>query len=128
MGTPDQVFVGTESVGLVRSNDSGASWQPAIRDRFDSEALSRGDVAPLAVTAVAIDPENEQIVYAATGIWLGTSTTRLTSLGVAVSVDGGQQWIQMSTAGLSDPPVQRLEPVAGRPLAVLTITVQAAMW
>ena len=61
-------------------------------------------------------------MYAATGIWLGTSTTRLTSLGVAVSVDGGQQWIRMSTAGLSDPTVQSLEPVAGRPLAVLAVS------
>ena len=115
-GTPDLVFVGTESVGLLRSNDSGASWQPV-----DSAVLSGGNAAPLAVTALAIDPEDEQIVYAATNIWLGTSTTRLTSLGVAVSVDGGRQWIQMSTAQLSDPPVQRLEPVAGRPLAVLAV-------
>ena len=92
-GTPDQVFVGTESVGLLRSNDSGASWQPV-----DSSVLARGNGAPLAVTALAIDPEDEQIVYAATNIWLGTSTTRLTPLGVAVSVDGGQQWIQMSSA------------------------------
>ncbi len=114
--TPGLVFVGTESVGLVRSNDSGASWQPV-----DSAVLAPGNGAPLAVTALAIDPEDEQIVYAATNIWLGTSTTRLTPLGVAVSVDGGQQWIQMSSAQLSDPPVQRLEPVAGRPLAVLAI-------
>ena len=110
------MFVGTESVGLLRSNDSGASWQPV-----ESAVLSGGNAAPLAVTALATDPGDEQIMYAATGIWLGTSTTRLTSLGVAVSVDGGQQWIQMSTAGLSDPPVQRLEPVAGRPLAVLAV-------
>ena len=27
-GTPGLVFVGTESRGLLRSNDGGASWQP----------------------------------------------------------------------------------------------------
>ena len=49
------------------------------------------------MTALAIDPEDEQIVYAATNIWLGTSTAHLTPLGVAVSVDGGRQWLQLST-------------------------------
>ena len=110
------MFVGTESVGLLRSDDGGASWQPV-----DSEALSRGNAAPLAVTALAIDPENEQIVYAATNIWLGTSTAHLTPLGVAVSVDGGRQWLQLSTALLSDTPVWHLEPVAGQPLSVVTV-------
>ena len=101
---------------MLRSDDGGASWQPV-----DSEALSRGNAAPLAVTAVAIDPENEQIVYAATNIWLGTSTVHLTPLGVAVSVDGGREWLQLSTALLSDTPVWHLEPVAGQPLAVVTV-------
>ena len=116
-GMPGPVFVGTESRGLLRSDDGGASWQPV-----DSEALSRGNAAPLAVTALAIDPENEQIVYAATNIWLGTSTVHLTPLGVAVSVDGGRQWLQLSTALLSDAPVWHLEPVAGQPLAVVTVS------
>jgi len=73
------------------------------------------------VTALAIDPEDEQIVYAATNIWLGTNTAHLTPLGVAVSVDGGRQWLQLSRAQLGDTPLQRLEPVAGRPLAVVTV-------
>jgi HEAT repeat protein len=115
-GKPGPVFVGTESRGLLRSDDGGASWQPV-----DSEALSRGNAAPLAVTALAIDPENEQIVYAATNIWLGTSTVHLTPLGVAVSVDGGRQWLQLSTALLSDAPVWHLGPVAGQPLSVVTV-------
>lgn len=115
-GTPGLVFIGTESVGLLRSNDGGVSWQPV-----DSAVLARGHAAPFAVTALAFDPEDAQIVYAATSIWLGTSTTRLIPLGVVVSVDGGRQWIQMSRAQLSDTPVQRLEPVAGRPLMVMEV-------
>jgi len=116
LGTPGLVFVGTESRGLLRSNDGGASWQT-----IDSTVLSWGNAAPLAVTALAIDPEDEQIVYAATNIWLGTNPARLTPLGVAVSVDGGRQWLQLSTALLSDAPLQRLEPVAGQPLSVVTV-------
>ncbi len=116
LGTPGLVFVGTESRGLLRSNDGGASWQPV-----DSTVLSGGHAAPLAVTALAIDPEDEQIVYAATNIWLGTNTAHLTPLGVAVSVDGGRQWLQLSHALFGDAPLQRLEPVAGQPLAVVTV-------
>ncbi len=113
-GTPGLVFVGTESRGLFRSDDGGASWQPV-----ESAVLSGGHAAPLAVTALAIDPEDEQIVYAATNIWLGTNPAHLTPLGVAVSVDGGRQWLQLSRAELSDTPVWRLDPVAGQALAVV---------
>ena len=114
--TPGLVFAGTESLGLYRSNDGGASWQPvdgAVR------AVDQG--APVAVTALAIDPEDEQIVYAATNIWLGTNPAHLTPLAVAVSVDGGRQWLQLSRAQLGDTPLQRLEPVAGQPLTVVTV-------
>ena len=106
---------------MLRSNDGGASWQPAIRDRFDSTVLSGGNTAPLAVTAVAIDPEDEQIVYAATNIWLGTNPARLTPVGIAVSVDGGRQWLQLSHTLLGDTPLLMLQPVAGQPLTVVTV-------
>jgi HEAT repeat protein len=76
--------------------------------------------APVAVTALAIDPEDEQIIYAAVNIWLGTNTAHLTPLGVAVSVDGGRQWLELSRARLGDTPLQRIEPVKGQPLTVVT--------
>ena len=115
-GTPGLVFVGTESRGLLRSHDGGSSWQSV-----DSTVLSGGNAAPIAVTALAVDPEDDQIVYAATNIWLGTNTAHLSPVGVAVSVDGGRQWLEMSRAQVGDAPLQRLEPVAGRPLTVQTI-------
>ena len=98
-GTPGLVFVGTESRGLLRSHDGGASWQPV-----DSTVLSGGNAAPVAVTALAVDPEDDQIVYAATNIWLGTNTAHLSPVGVAVSVDGGRQWLEMSRAQVGDTP------------------------
>ena len=73
------------------------------------------------MTAVAIDPEHAEIVYAATNIWLGTHTAHLSPLGVAVSVDGGRQWLPLSKAQLGDTPLQHLAPVAGRPLSVETV-------
>jgi HEAT repeat protein len=74
------------------------------------------------VTALVIDSQDEQIVYAATNIWLGTNTAHLTPLGVAVSVDGGRQWLLLSRAQLGDAPVQHLAPVAGKPLTVLAVS------
>jgi hypothetical protein len=115
-GTPGLVFVGTESRGLLRSHDGGSSWQPV-----DSTVLSGGYAAPIVVTVLAVDPEDDQIVYAATNIWLGTNTAHLNPVGVAVSVDGGRQWLEMSRAQVGAAPLQRLEPVAGRPLTVQTI-------
>jgi HEAT repeat protein len=114
--TPGLVFVGTESLGLMRSNDGGALWQPV-----NSRVLGLDLGAPVAVTALAIDPEDEQIVYAATNVWLGSSTAHLTPWGVAVSVDGGRQWLQLSRSQLGDLPLQRLTPVGGHPLTVVTV-------
>jgi HEAT repeat protein len=112
-GTPGLVFVGTESAGLLRSNDSGTSWQAV-----ESSVLAGGGTAPVSVTALAINPVDEQIIYAATGVWLGTSQAHFTPLGVYASVDGGRQWFEMVHFPLGAAPVERLSPTPGAPLAV----------
>ena len=89
---------------------------PPHGSRSTARFWPRTDAAPFAVTALAIDPEDEQIVYAATNVWLGTNTAHLTPLGVAVSVDGGRQWLQLSRAQLGDTP--RATPGTGRRPAV----------
>ncbi len=66
--------VGTESAGLVFSRDLGATWQQST-----DPVLLGGGGAPVAVTALSVNPADDTILYAATGIWLGTSTTRLTT-------------------------------------------------
>jgi HEAT repeat protein len=110
------LYVGTESGGLLRSNNSGASWQT-----FANAAFPAAGAAPLGVTALAINPEDEGIVYAAVGFWLGTTHVRFNPLGLFASVDGGSHWSQMSVAALGSPPVEKIEPVAGQPLAVVAI-------
>ena len=115
-GAGGPVFVGTESLGLLRSNDGGASWQAEY-----SAALSKGTGLPLAVTALSINPDDEQVLYAATAIWLGTSTVHLTPLGIYISLDGGREWLPMQAADLRVPATKGLEPVRGRPMAVVAI-------
>jgi HEAT repeat protein len=107
------IFAGTESIGLLLSRDLGATWQPV-----EDATLADGGTAPLAVTALTVDTADSQIVYAATGIWLGTSHTRLTPVGVFVSVDGGRRWLEMERLPLAASPITRLSALDGRPLAV----------
>ena len=107
------LMVGTESAGLWVSRDLGATWQ-AVEDA----ALAEGGAAPLAITALAVEGEHTDVLYAATAIWLGTSHARLTPIGVYASVDGGRRWLALERLALNDAPVSELKPVAGRPLAV----------
>lgn len=109
------LLAGTESAGLQASRDMGATWA-AVNDA----TLAGGGGAPLAVTALTTDTEDGRIVYAATGIWLGTSTTRLTPIGVFASVDGGRRWLPMAQLPLNASPVTGLKTALGHPLALAT--------
>lgn len=113
-GRAEALFIGTESMGLVRSNDRGRSWQPV-----ESDALAGGGVAPVGISALATNPEDSQILYAASGLWLGTSQARFNPIGVFVSVDGGRHWIEMERAPLGSAPIRKLAAVPGRPLSVM---------
>lgn len=110
------LFVGTESMGLLRSNNRGESWQ-----HLESPAFSAAGAVPLGVTALAINPEDESIIYAATGFWTGTSQARFNPLGVFTSVDAGEHWFAVSQAALGSAQVEKIEPVASRPLALVVV-------
>jgi HEAT repeat protein len=110
------VYVGTESMGLLRSRNHGQSWQS-----LDSPTFWAGEAVPLGITALSINPEDEQIVYAAAGFWLGTSQARFNPLGLFASVDGGTHWFQVARAALGSAPVKQIEPVPGKPLTVVAV-------
>jgi HEAT repeat protein len=108
------IFVGTESVGLAVSRDGGETWQ-VVND----PTLTMSGMAPIAVTALRLDPQDETIVYAATAVWTGTSTARLTPVGTFVSLDGGRLWLQMDQLPLNGGPAERIDIIEGRSLAVV---------
>ena len=108
-----QLFVGTESAGLLVSRVLGATWQTV-----EDSALTGGGTAPLAVTALALNDKDNSIVYAATGIWLGTSNTRLTPIGVFASLDGGRRWLEVERLSLGVAPITKLSVNESHPLAV----------
>lgn len=108
-----QLLIGTESAGLLRSRDLGVTWQ-AVEDAM----LAGGGVAPLAITALAQNNEDDTIVYAASAIWLGTSTTRLTPVGVFASLDGGRRWLEVERLPLGAGRIIELSAGENAPLAV----------
>ncbi len=98
---PNVIYVGTESVGLYKTTDGGVTWT-AMNDGLGVDPGVR-----LSVTAIAIEPQNADRVYVATGAWIGTSQMHLLPRGVMSSADGGKTWQAASLPNTSDP-VERL--------------------
>lgn len=80
----NELWVGAASGGLWKSTDAGANW-----------TTNTDDFASLGVTGIAINPDNTDIMYIATGDGFGGDTY---STGVLKSTDGGETW---SSTGLS---------------------------
>ena len=68
--------------GVYVSHDGGASWRPA------NDALSRD----ANVTGLAVDPQDPQVVYAATG-----------NHGLLKSADGGKRWMAINQSLPGEP-------------------------
>ncbi len=107
------VYVGTADRGVLSSQD-GLTWTPA------NEGLGLNPGSRLYVDALAVDPMNGEVVYAATSYIFGSTTAHQTPVGVAMTTDGGQEWAQIAEAAGS--PVAELLPVSGQPGAVYALT------
>jgi len=79
-GEPEVLYVGTANSGLLRSVDSGTSWN-AASGQVGSDSGFR------AVLALAVEGSDRQTVYA------GTDS------GLAKSTDGGAHWAALSYPG-----------------------------
>jgi photosystem II stability/assembly factor-like uncharacterized protein len=85
---PRTIYAGTLEGGVSKSTDGGRTWR-AVNVGLDAAR----------VDALAIDPQSQRIIYAATG------------LGVFKSVDGGHRWRATNT-GLAD--ILRTDPLSHR--------------
>ncbi len=83
---PNRVYAGTESLGLYRSDDRGATWVSV------STGLGKTPGSPVSASAIALDPKDSDHLYVARGTYIGTSAARLFPLGVMESRDGGKTW------------------------------------
>ena len=93
-GTDGQIiYLGTETNGLYKSADGGATWRAMRTGLPQAERL--------AVTALAIDPgadaQASQVSMTLEAA-LGTTELHITSLGVYYSGNGGESWTQVSDA------------------------------
>ena len=82
-GNPQTIYIGSPSGGLWKTTDEGQNWQPLT----DNQPV-------LGVSAIAIDPNNTDIIYIGTG---DKDASDNYSVGILKSTDGGQTW---NTTGL----------------------------
>jgi hypothetical protein len=87
---PSTMWVGSVGGGIWKTTDGGATWAPL--DDF---------MANLAVSTIAIDPNNPNILYAGTGEGFYNGDA-LRGAGVFKTTDGGTTWTQLSSTANSD--------------------------
>lgn len=116
------IYLGTLTGGVYRSEDGGARWQPLP---WDLDMMSG---TFLEVTALAVHPTGDEIVYAAAGHWLGSTVQRFTPAGVVASLDGGGSWQVFYRAGLDDPRITGLEPHAEQLQRVRASSEDGEQW
>jgi photosystem II stability/assembly factor-like uncharacterized protein len=80
---PDIIWVGSPAGGLWKSVDGGSNW------------TTNTDLPVIGISHIAIDPNNNQVMYIVTGDANATDTY---SIGILKSTDGGLTW---NTTGLS---------------------------
>ena len=79
-GDPSTIYVGAATGGILKTTDMGGTWT----NLFD-------DVPVISVGDIAIDPENDQIIYCGTGEANSSSFSFLGN-GMYKSTDAGASW------------------------------------
>jgi hypothetical protein len=92
----DMVYAGTESLGFFRSNDGGMTWSAS------NTGLGLQPGVSVSVTALTTDPQDPDRLFAATGVWVGTSERRLFPQGVFSSSDGGATWQELPSSATDE--------------------------
>ncbi len=82
---PSTMYAAGVAGGVWKSLDAGGSWSPAD-DMLDN----------LAVSALAIDPVDPNVLYAGTGEGYYLSNVFVRGMGVFKSVDAGATWSQLA--------------------------------
>ena len=81
---PDNIWIGGVSGGIWKTTNAGSSWQPV--DDF---------LPSLNITSFAMDPNDYDVMYAATGEGFGNSWPDVPGAGIFKSTDGGDHWYQL---------------------------------
>ncbi|HEX4950053.1 MAG TPA: BACON domain-containing carbohydrate-binding protein [Blastocatellia bacterium] len=88
--TPNVMYAAGVAGGVWKTTNAGALWQP-MTDLM----------ANIAVSCLAFDPSNPNVIYAGTGEgFFNTSAVR--GAGIFKTADGGNTWQQLTATGTSD--------------------------
>lgn len=82
---PPTIYVGTVDRGLVKSQD-GLTWTMA------NEGLGFVPGSRLQIDALAVDPQQPDVLYVGTSYLYGSAKLHQSPVGVAISTDGAQSW------------------------------------
>lgn len=113
---PATAYIGTTDRGLLQSTD-GIEWN-SMTGIVPAEAGSR-----VQVSAVAVDPVQPAVVYAAMNYLFGGTNVHQSPIGIAMTVNHGEAW-ELLTAK-TDVPVVELMPVIGETGALFALTTQS---
>lgn len=77
---PSTMYIGAASGGILKTTDNGASWVNVFTD-----------ASVISIGALAIDPDNDQVLYAGTGE-ANASSYSFIGNGIYKTTDGGESW------------------------------------
>lgn len=112
-GTPATVYVGTTDRGVVSTQD-GMTWT------LENDGLGMMPGTRLKVDALAADPAQLDVLYAAISYLSGSTQVHESPVGVTMSTNGGASWSGL--ANNTPQMVAELMPVAGQTGAVYALT------
>ncbi len=110
---PPVVYVGTVDRGIQRS-DTGVAWMSA------NDGLGMAPGTRLRVDALAGDPQQPTVLYAATSVLFGSTEVHQTPTGVHMTTSAADEWAPIVRS--SEVPVAELLPVAGSTGAVYSLS------
>lgn len=84
-GAPTTVYVGTASSGILRSLN-GVVWERA------NDGLNYTPGSQLYISALATDPLQPNLLYAATNLVFGSANARITPVNLAISTNSAATW------------------------------------
>ncbi|MBI3740333.1 MAG: HEAT repeat domain-containing protein [Chloroflexi bacterium] len=84
----DTLYLGTSGLGVLKSRDSGKTWEQLKQSLPTPERTT--------VTAIAVSPTYPRVVFVALAAWFDTVEQNETPLGLYMSKDAGETWSLIS--------------------------------
>lgn len=96
-GSDKTVYIATNDGGIWKTENGGQSWKAMT----DTGCPDNSTPCPsLSMGAVALDPQNHEIVYAGTGSPFDGGDSFTKGVGIYKSTDGGSTWALLNPGGI----------------------------